>query len=117
MPQVLSENDERRLRAVENAVLAMNDIAAEIATQQKRLPELIAGSFVAGVERVAGDDEVMAHVWSSFGAHMQRKAREGAGGWVLGILRSGLSWAVIFVLVASYIGWIPAWKVMQGAKP
>ena len=54
--EVLSENDERRLRAVENAVLAMNDIAAEIATQQKRLPELIAGSFVAGVERVAGDD-------------------------------------------------------------
>ena len=59
----------------------------------------------------------MARVWSSFGVHMQRKAREGAGGWSLGILRSGLSWAVIFVLVASYIGWIPAWKVMQGAKP
>lgn len=117
MPQTLSESDERRLRAVENAVLALNDIAAELATQQKRMPELIAGSIAQGVTLVTENDETMARIWGSFGMHMQRKAKEGAGGWVLGILRSGLSWVVIFVLVASYVGWIPAWKIMQSTKP
>lgn len=113
----MTEDERRRLVAVENAVVAMNNIAADLAIAQSRLPEMIEKAMEKAMTSTVTSDEKMAAVWRSASAHFTRRAQEGAGGWVLTVVLSGAKWAFFFFLLASYIGWIPAWKIMSTAKP
>lgn len=110
-------DNESRLRAVENAVIAFNDILAELAIQRGDVKRDIADGISSGLHRALDDEVLMAKIWKSFGTAMERKAREGAGGWMLGVLKSGVMWALVFLVVASFVGWVPAWKLMQSTKP
>lgn len=113
----LDSRDETRLRAVENAVVAMNDMVAELVVIQKRLPELLGEAIDAGITKAVNRDETMGTVWKSAQQHLTRRAREGAGGWLLGFLYRGAGWLMVFVVIASVAGWVPAWKIMSAAKP
>lgn len=111
------DNNELRLKAVENAVIALNDIVAELTIQRQDIRRDVADGIVSGFHKAIDDEVLMAKLWVAFGTAMQKKAREGAGGWILGIVKNGVMWALVFMAVASFVGWLPAWKLMQGAKP
>lgn len=108
---------ETRMRLVERAVVAMNDIAADLAVAQSRMPQNIAAAMQAAIDNTLENDEKMGRLFSRLTAHLTNRARNEAGGFVLGFIVKGVGWLFAFLVLASYLGWVPAFKIMGAAKP
>lgn len=108
---------EARMAALENAVLALTAMAEASERTHAALPAMIEKGMETAINRSVSDEEVMGKVWISAGKRLRKQARDQAGGWVLGFLFRGAGWLAAFAMLASFLGWIPAWKIMSTAKP
>jgi hypothetical protein len=121
----------RRVAAIENMIPHLAQQTAELAVTTRRLeesqdamraelralPEHIGLQFESVFTRVIDDDKRI----ERFGEHMRvafmRHGKMAAGGWVLGVLKSGWTWALTLLILAKVMGWGPAWEAMKNIKP
>ncbi len=108
---------ETRVRMVEKAVVAMNDIAADLAVAHSRLPQAIATAMQQAIDGTLSNDDKMNALFTRLTRHLTNRAKNEAGGLVFGFVIKGLGWLLAFLVLASYLGWVPAFKVMAAAKP
>lgn len=106
-----------RLAAVENAVLALHKIAERLDDTLNELPNMIEAGLEKGIKASVADEETMTTVWASAGAHVRKQAQIEVGKKIFGFVARGASWLLLFTVLASFMGWIPAWKVMMATKP
>jgi len=53
----------------------------------------------------------------SAGKHLRKQVQIETGKRILGFLARGMTWLLVFAILASWMGWLPAWKVMSATKP